>query len=331
MLRYITKRLLQMVVVLLGVVLLVFILSRASGDPIPSLLGENYTQEQYDAKYEELGFDDPIVVQYIKYVIGIVTKLDLGTSYNTKRAVSTEIFYRFPVSLRQAVLTLLWAVPFGVFCGLISAVKQYSWADYTLTTLAMFMASMPSFWVSLMLMLLLSLKLGWLPATGLDTWKGYIIPIMALGLRPVATFTRMTRSSMLEVIRQDYIRTARSKGLAYRKVILRHALRNAAIPVVTSIGSTFSVIVGGSAVVENIFNIPGLGSFLIYSIGIGDYPCVQGGVLLFSCVVCCMNLLVDIAYMIIDPRIKDKKGFGGRKRKIKAAKAVPQTAAAGGN
>ena len=318
-----------MVVVLLGVVLFVFILSRASGDPIPSLLGENYTQEQYQAKYEELGFDKPIVVQYIKYVWGIVTELDLGTSYATKRAVSEEIFYRFPVSLRQAVLTLLWAVPFGVFCGLISAVKQYSIADYTLTTLAMFMASMPSFWVSLMLMLLLSLKLGWLPATGLDTWKGYVIPVLALGLRPVATFTRMTRSSMLEVIRQDYIRTARSKGLAYSTVIMRHALRNASIPVVTSIGSTFSVIVGGSAVVENIFNIPGLGSFLIYSIGIGDYPCVQGGVLLFSCVVCCMNLIVDILYMIIDPRIKDKKA-GKAKRRTAPPKAVPQTAAAGG-
>ena len=125
MLKYITRRLLQMVIVLLGVVLFVFILSRASGDPIPSLLGENYTQAQYEAKYEELGFDKPIVVQYVKYVWGIITELDLGTSYNTKRAVSEEIFFRFPVSLRQAVLTLLWAVPFGVFCGLISAVKQY--------------------------------------------------------------------------------------------------------------------------------------------------------------------------------------------------------------
>lgn len=328
MLKYITRRLLQMVIVLLGVVLFVFILSRVSGDPIPELLGGNYTQEQYDAKYVELGFDKPIVIQYFNYVKNIVTKLDMGVSYSTKRAVSTEIFSRLPVSLRQAVLTLLWAVPFGVFCGLISAVKQYSIADYTLTTLAMFMASMPSFWISLMLMLLLSLKLGWLPATFDETWKGYVIPIVALGLRPVATFTRMTRSSMLEVIRQDYIRTARSKGLAYRTVIMRHALRNAAIPVVTSIGSTFSVIVGGSAVVENIFNIPGLGSFLIYSIGIGDYPCVQGGVLVFSVVVCCMNLLVDILYMIIDPRIKDKKS-GGRKKRIKVPKAAPQTAAGG--
>lgn len=329
MLKYITRRLLQMVIVLLGVVLFVFILSRVSGDPIPELLGGNYTQEQYDAKYVELGFDKPIIIQYFNYVKNIITDLDMGTSYSTKRAVSTEIFSRLPVSLRQAVLTLLWAVPFGVFCGLVSAVKQYSIADYTLTTLAMFMASMPSFWVSLMLMLLLSLKLGWLPATGLDTWKGYVIPIMALGLRPVATFTRMTRSSMLEVIRQDYIRTARSKGLAYRTVILRHALQNAAIPVVTSIGSTFSVIVGGSAVVENIFNINGLGSFLIYSIGVGDYPCVQGGVMVFSVIVCCMNLLVDILYMIIDPRIKDKKA-GRAKKIVTVAKTAPQTAAAGG-
>lgn len=322
--RYIIKRLLQMVVVLLGVILFVFILSRASGDPIPSLLGENYSQEDYDAMYEKLGFDKPYAVQYLNYVKGIVTRLDLGTSYSTKREVSKEVFSRFPVSLRQALCTLLWAVPFGVFCGLISAVKQYSVADYSLTTLAMLMASFPSFWASLMLMLLLSLKLQLLPATGLNSWKGYIMPCIALGLRPVATFTRMTRSSMLEVIRQDYIRTARSKGLAYRKVITRHALRNASIPIVTTVGSTFSVIVGGSAVVENIFNIPGLGSFMIYSIGIGDYPCVQGGVLVFSVLVCLMNLLVDIAYMIIDPRIKDRKGFGKRSRlkKKTAAKAA---------
>ncbi len=329
MLRYIIKRLLQMVVVLLGVVLFVFILSRASGDPIPQLLGENYTQADYDAMYVELGFDRPLVVQYFDYVIGIITEMDLGTSYETNRAVSLEVFSRFPVSLRQAFLTLLWSVPFGVFCGLISAAKQYSLADYSLTTLAMIMASMPSFWVSLMLMLILSLSLGLLPATGLDSWKGYIIPCLALGLRPVATFTRMTRSSMLEVIRQDYIRTARSKGLAYRKVVTRHAFRNAAIPIVTSIGSTFSVIVGGSAVVENIFNIPGLGSYMIYSIGVGDYPSVQGGVLLFSVVVCLVNLLVDIAYMIIDPRIRDNKGFGGKRGRLQKAK--PQAVLQGGN
>lgn len=321
MVKYIVKRLLQMVVVLLGVLLVIFILSRASGDPIPSILGDNYTQEDYDAKYVELGFDKPIIVQYFNYVKGIITRMDMGVSYQSKRAVNKEIFARFPVSIRQALLTLMWSVPFGVFCGLISAVKQYSWADYTLTTLAMLMASMPSFWSGLMLMIVFSLKLGWLPATGVDTWKGLILPCVALGLHPVATFTRMTRSSMLEVIRQDYIRTARSKGLAYRTVITRHAIRNAAIPVVTSIGSTFSVIVGGSAVIENIFNIPGLGSFMIYSIGIGDYPAVQGGVLLFSIVVCTMNLLVDIMYMIIDPRIKDKKGLGGKKRR-KVSKAL---------
>ncbi len=325
MLKYTVKRLMQMVIVLLGVIMFVFILSRASGDPIPALLGESYTMEQYNAKYIELGFDKPYIIQYLNYVKGIITNFDLGTSYQSGRAVSAEIFSRLPVSLRQALLTLGWAVPFGVFCGLISAVKQYSWADYSLTTLAMFMASMPSFWASLMLMLVLSLYLGLLPASGLDSWKGYIMPCIALGLRPVATFTRMTRSSMLEVIRQDYIRTARSKGLSYRRVIIEHALQNAAIPIVTTVGTTFSVIVGGSAVVENIFNIPGLGSYLIYSVGVSDFPSVQGGVLVFSLFVCLMNLLVDITYMIIDPRIKDSKGFGGKKLKIK--KAEPKKAA----
>lgn len=325
MLKYTVKRLMQMVIVLLGVIMFVFILSRASGDPIPALLGESYTQEQYNAKFIELGFDKPYIIQYLNYVKGIITEFNLGTSYQSGRAVSAEVFSRLPVSLRQALLTLGWAVPFGVFCGLISAVKQYSLADYSLTTLAMFMASMPSFWASLMLMLVLSLYLGLLPASGLDSWKGYIMPCIALGLRPVATFTRMTRSSMLEVIRQDYIRTARSKGLSHRRVIVEHALQNAAIPIVTTVGTTFSVIVGGSAVVENIFNIPGLGSYLIYSVGVSDFPSVQGGVLVFSLFVCLMNLLVDITYMIVDPRIKDSKGFGGKKIKLK--KAEPKKAA----
>lgn len=316
-----------MVIVLLGVVLFVFVLSRASGDPIPMILGDNYTQEDYDAKYIELGFDKPLIVQYFNYVKNLVFEGSMGISYSSGRDVGKEIMQRFPVSLRQALLALMWAAPFGVFCGLISAVKQYSWADYGMTTLAMLLASMPSFWSGLMLMLLLSLTLGLLPATYTGTWDSLIIPCIALGLRPVATFTRMTRSSMLEVIRQDYIRTARSKGLAYRTVIIRHALQNAAIPIVTTIGSTFATIVGGSAVLENIFNIPGLGSYLIYSIGVGDYPSVQGGVLLFSCVVCVMNLVVDVAYMFIDPRIRDRRGMGKRKNRV--SKMRLQRASAG--
>ncbi len=311
MLRFIINRILLMILVLLGVLLFVFILSRSSGDPIPALLGENYTQEQYDAMYIELGFDKPLVVQYIDYVKGIVTEFDLGNSYETKRAVNVEVASRIPISIRIAIFSLIWSVPFGVLCGLISAVKQYSAADYSLTTLAMILASMPAFWSGMMLMIIFALVLKWLPATGLDSWQGYILPCIALGLRPVASFTRMTRSSMLEVIRQDYIRTARSKGLSEKSVIIRHALQNASMPIVTQVASTFSVLIGSSAVIENVFNIPGLGSYMIYSIGVGDYPSVQGSVLIFSVLVCLINLFVDIAYAFIDPRIKAKYAASG--------------------
>ncbi|MCR4441220.1 MAG: ABC transporter permease [Peptococcaceae bacterium] len=306
MLRYTINRLLMMILVVLGVLLFVFILGRASGDPVPALLGGTYTQEQYDAMYKELGLDDPYPVQYFKYVKGIVTQFDLGRSYESKREVREEVANRLPISLRIALFSLLWSIPFGVLCGLISAVRQYSVADVSLTTAAMLLASIPNFWAGLMLMLLFSLVLKWLPATGLDSWLGYIMPCIALGLRPVASFTRMTRSTMLEVIRQDYIRTARSKGLRERKVIIGHALQNAAIPIVTLMGTTFEVIVGSSAVIESVFNIPGLGSYMIYSIGVGDYPAVQGAVLVFSLLVCVLNFLTDIVYAFIDPRIKEK-------------------------
>ena len=305
MLKYIIKRILLLVLVVAGVMVFVFIVSRATGDPVAARLGESFTQEQYDLLYQEMGLDKPYVVQFLNYVWDVLHG-DLGKSYTNNASVYSEVMSRFPFSLRIAVFTLLWSIPLGVLFGIISAVKQYSPLDYTVTTFSMICSSLPAFWVALMLMLIFSLYLKLLPATGLSTWRGYILPCVASGMVPMAHMARLARTTMLEVIRQDYIRTARSKGLAEHIVILKHAVRNAAIPLVTQIGSSFATIVGSAAVVESIYQIPGVGNFIALSISNRDYPSVQGAVLLFSIFVCLMNLIIDLLYAVIDPRIKAK-------------------------
>lgn len=316
MLKYIIRRLLQMILVMFCVVLVVFVLSRAAGDPVVSLLGSSYTQEEYDALQQELGLDKPYVIQFFEYIKGIVLEFDLGISYQTKTPVLDAIKLRFPVSLRIAIFTMLWSVPVGVVCGMISAIKQYSKLDLTLTSGAMILAALPNFFSALLLMIILSLNLKLLPASGLESWTGYIMPCIALGLRRVAIFCRMTRSTMLGVMRSDYIRTARSKGLSEKVVIFKHMLPNAAIPVLAMLTNSFEIVIGGSAVIENIFRIPGVGSYMIYAINNGDYAAVQGSVLVLSLVVCGLNFLTDLLYAVIDPRIKAKYKNSGSTRKV---------------
>lgn len=322
MLRYIIKRILQSLLVVFGVVLFVFVISRLCGDPIPTLLGDGYTQEQYDAMKIQLGLDKPVVIQFFNYIKGIVLHFDLGTSYSTKLAVRDEVLSRFPISMRIALISLIVSVPIGVFIGITSAIKQYSTYDNILTTFTVFLLSMPNFWVALMLMMLLALQLNWVPAAGIATWKGYILPCMTLALHPITHNARLSRTTMLEVIRQDYIRTARSKGLTEKEVILNHALQNAGVPIVTQIGSNFAILVGGASIIERIFNIPGVGSYIVFGITSRDYPAVQGGVLVFCLFVCLVNLIVDLCYGFIDPRIKAKytgvnKGKGRFGKNIK--------------
>ena len=304
MFRFIVKRLMMMIPVLLGVLLFVFIISRLSGDPVAGMLGDVYTPEQYDAMREHLGLNDSYLVQFGKYVKGIVTELNLGISFRNKRPVIDEVRARLPLSISIALLSMGWSVILGTLFGVISAIKQYSAMDYSVTVIAMICASMPPFWFGMMLILLVSLRLGLVPATGLAGWTSYILPCITLGLHSVASFCRMTRSTMLEVIRQDYIRTARSKGLGEMRVIMDHALRNSAIPIITLLGTQMNLAIGNSMVIENVFSIPGLGSYMIDAINAKDYPCVQGAVLVFSLVVCLINLLIDIVYGIIDPRIR---------------------------
>ena len=312
----------MMIPVLVGVLFIVFTINHFSpGDPVATLLGSNYTDEQYAAKEAELGLDKPFFTQFVNYVGGIVTEFDLGISYQTKRPVSTEILERFPTTLLLGMLGVVLTVIVGVPFGIVSATKQYSALDYVVTIVSLVFASIPSFWMAMMFQLTISHNLGWLPATyAAGSVVSMILPVLTLGLSPVATVTRMTRSSMLDVVRQDYIRTARAKGLSERDVIWKHALKNALIPVITVIGMQLGSIIAGSVVVEAIFAIPGLGSLLMNAINNRNYPVIQGSVLFMSVFISLMNLLVDLIYAFVDPRIKAQYG-GGKKKADKKADA----------
>lgn len=318
MLRFIVKRVLWMIPVLLGVTLLVFTISYfMPGDVVWNIVGSNASQEAHDAMVVRLGLDQPFFKQYWNYISGIITRFDFGTSYVYKHSVGQEILARLPYTLRLGFLGMLLSIIIGLSVGIISATKQYSFSDYSLTVISMFFASMPGFWFALMLILLFSVSLGWLPATGVATWKNWVLPVIASGITSCAVIMRMTRSSMLEVIRQDYIRTARSKGLKESTVIRKHALRNSLIPVITVIGMHFSIIMGGSVIIETIFNIPGMGMYLMAGINNRDYPIILGCVLVISFWTCLMNLLVDLCYAYIDPRIKAQYQNQGKPRRRK--------------
>lgn len=327
MLKYIIKRILIMIPVLLGVIFIVFSINRMSpGDPIAGILGSNYTQEQYDAKAAELGLDKPFLIQFFNYIKGLVTELDLGTSYKTGRSVSDEIFGRLPTTIKLGLIGCAITVALGIPFGIISATRQYSILDNGVTIFSLIFASMPGFWLALMLIIAFAYNIKIFPASmaGVVTWKSWVLPAIAVGLSPVASITRLTRSSMLDVIRQDYIRTARAKGLSEGVIIRKHALKNSLIPVITSIGLQLGMLLSGSVVVEAIFSIPGLGTLMTTAINNKDYPIIQGCVVVLATIICFINLLTDIAYGIVDPRIMSKI-TGGKKRRVK--KTAPANAA----
>lgn len=323
MIKYIVRRVLLMIPVILGVTFLVFALCRmAPGDPVKSLLGTSATEEKIAETRAELGLDKGFLTQFFLYIKGIVTKLDFGTSYSDKRPVADQLLSRFPLSMKLGFLSMGLAVLFGIPFGIISAVKQYSPLDYGVTVVSMFFASMPGFWLALMLMLIFALNLGWFPASGTSSPTWWVLPALASGLGPIASISRTTRSSMLEVIRQDYIRTARAKGVPERKIITGHALKNALIPVVTVVGLQLGSAMGGSMIVENIFTLPGLGTLLLNAINTRNYPVIQGCVLLISVSISVASLLVDILYAFIDPRIKAQYAGKKKDKKGKEKEAV---------
>ncbi len=305
MLRYIVRRVLFLIPVLLGVAFCVFtLLYLTPGDPARMVLGDLATEEAVQGFRNREGLNDPYLVQFGSYIWKAVTRGDIGRSYITKRSVAQEVLTAFPATLKLSALAMLIAILIGIPCGIISAIKQYSWFDTITMIFAMVGLSMPVFWLGLLLILLFSVHLRWLPSSGFSTFKAMILPSVALAAQSISMVTRMTRSSMLEVIRADYIRTARAKGQKESVVIWVHALRNALIPVVTLCGLQFGSLLSGAILTETVFAVPGVGQLMIRAIMARDYPMVQGGVLFVAIVFSIVNLLVDVLYAYIDPRIK---------------------------
>lgn len=306
MYKYIIKRFLMMIPVVIGVSLLVFVvLKMTPGDPARVVAGAEADEATVEQIREELGLNKPLLQQYADYMIGLLHG-DMGTSYTTGKPVADEILSRIPTTFILAFSGVLVAVLIGIPLGIISATKQYSILDYISTLLALAGVAMPNFWLGLMLILLFSLKLGWLPSGDAVTWTGYILPAITLGVGATANFMRTTRSSMLEVIRQDYIRTARAKGAGESRVVIRHALRNAMIPVITVIGLQIGTLLGGAVVNETVFSLPGLGTLMINSINQKNEPVVLGCLITFAFIFSLVNLFIDILYAFIDPRIKSQ-------------------------
>ena len=306
MYKYVLKRLLMLIPVIIGVSFLVFfIMSLSPGDPARTILGETAPIEAVEALREELGLNDPVLKRYVDYMGGLLHG-DMGTSYKSNRPVFDEIMGRFPATLKLSLWGMLFAVALSIPIGIISATKQYSLVDGVSMVGALLGVATPNFWLGLILIIVFSLNLKWFPSGGMDGWKTYIMPVITLGTGCIASITRTTRSSMLEVIRQDYIRTAQAKGMKQRVVITRHALRNALIPVITVIGLQFGYLLGGAVLTETVFSWPGVGTYLVNSIKAKDTPSVMGCVIVFSIAFSIVNLLVDLLYAFVDPRIKSK-------------------------
>lgn len=322
MIKYAVKRLLWMIPILLGVVIIVFTLMYVTpGDTATIMLGDSATPESKAAFNEAYGLDDPYIIQLGNYLRNLFFHLDMGKSYRTGQPVMDEILTRLPNTLKLASLAMVLAVLIGVVTGIISAVKQYTLADNIATGVALFGVSMPPFWLGLLLILAFSVKLDLVPSVVVKgQWNSWILPTITLGTAVAGIIMRMTRSSMLDVIRQDYIRTARAKGQKEITVILKHEFRNALIPIITVIGVQFGSLMAGAVLCENIFSINGIGKFLVESINKKDFNSVLGAVVFIATLCTVINLLVDILYSFIDPRIKSTyKGKTQKKQKEEGA------------
>jgi len=303
MLLFIIRRILQTIPVLLGVSLVVFlIMQMVPGDPATLLAGEGATKQTIEMLRHELGLDRPIIYQYFDYVFHAIQG-DFGESLRNNRPVLDEIMIRLPITLQLALASILITVVLGMIAGIISATKQYSMADISIMIIALLGISLPSFWFGLMLIYFFSVNLHIFPVAGWGTIQHMILPAITLGAGGAAIVARMTRSSMLEVVRQDYIRTARAKGLKEHIIIYKHGLKNALIPVITVVGLQFGALLGGTVLTESVFAINGLGRLIVDAIRTRDLPMVQGGVLIASVIFVFMNLAVDVLYRYFNKRI----------------------------
>ncbi len=312
MVRYILQRLGQTILILLIVSFMTYLLvDFLPGDPIAAMTGGEISGETYDRLYHEMNMDKPVLVRYVLWLKDAVTG-NFGTSQSYHMPVTSVIAERLPVTIYLSLMAFFISVPLGIVFGIISAVRRGTAADTVVTTTANVCCCLPQFWLGILFLYLLSMMLGWLPASGFVwPWENFvesvrltIMPLLCLAVGGIASIARQTRSSMLEVIRQDYIRTAKSKGLKEKKVIYVHALKNALLPVITLMGLRLGGLVGGSVFVENVFVIPGMGSLLVNAINSLDIPLIQGCVLLIAAFSSVINLITDIVYVIVDPRIR---------------------------
>ena len=309
--KYVLKRLAALIPIVLGIYFLIFtIMDLTPGDPARLILGPDATAEAVDQLTEEMGLNRPFFVRFFDYVYKAVTQLDFGESYRTQKPVFNEILSRFPVSLKLAGISIGFAVLLGIPLGVFSATHQYSIPDQLMRIGSMFFVAVPPFWFAMMLILIFALNLGWLPTSGSASWRCYILPMITLGMPYGGKFLRITRSTMLEVIRQDYVVTAKAKGVPTRVITYRHALKNALLPVITTVATSFGGLLGGAIITESVFNMSGLGSLIVLSIKMKDTPTVMAAIILLAVMFTVIMLLVDLFYAFIDPRIKAKYAKG---------------------
>ncbi len=304
MVKYALKRMLQMIPMLLILSIIVFFMVRLiPGDPVTMSLGHGASHEAIEAETRRLGLDKPMVQQYFIW-FGNVLKGDLGNSINTHKPVLQELLKRYPNTLILATTATIVSTVLGVLAGILASVKHGKFTDNLLMVLSLVAVSTPSFFLALMVMLLFCVKLRWFPVAGFDSWKGLVLPTFTLGLQEIGYVTRITRSSMLDVIGQDYIRTSRARGVAENKVILSHAFKNAIIPVLTAVGLRFGSLLAGATLTETVFSIAGVGRLTVDAVSKRDYPLIQGCILILAVTFVIVNTVVDILYTVADPRIK---------------------------
>ncbi len=317
MLKYIGKRLLVLIPTLLCITFLVqLFLAITPGDPARLMAGNQASEEEVEALREEMGLNDPVLVRYAHYMINLFQG-NLGKSFRTKNPVISEISERFPYTLLLVFISVILSLLIGIPTGIYAATHQYSWKDNLSILLSLFFVSMPSFWFALLLIQFLCVKLKILPVAGVDSWVGWILPCLTCALAYAASVARQMRSNMLEVIRQDYIVTVRAKGQVERKILYRHALKNAIIPIVQIVGSLFGMSLGGAMIAEVIFSVPGLGSYMLTGLTNRDYPVIQATTFFMSLVFSIVIILVDILFAFIDPRIRSQYVRRKKKQEVK--------------
>lgn len=321
MLKYILKRILYIIPVMLGVIILVFIMKAVTpGDPVVSLLPGTATEEMKDNLREQLGLNDPIIVQFGKYVVGVVQG-DLGTSYKTRQPVSGEISTRLPNTIFIAVWAMFIAQIIATPLGILAAVKQNSVVDSIIVVFTMIGASVPNFWLALMLIQWFAIDLHLVPSMYDGSMRSWILPIVSVTFGSVAQTTRGVRTNMLEVVRQDYIMTARAKGQKERTVIVKHAFRNTLIPVIAGIGGGLGGMLGGAVIVEQVFAVPGVGKYISDAVSARNFPALQGGIIVIAFICCLINIIVDVMYTVADPRLKTNLMMMSGKKKQQRAVA----------